>query len=101
MELQQKMYKLVEEWKLSTKTKSEFSVQENITYHSFNYWIKKYNKSQNTSINNNTSDEKSLSFFSIPESENKTKKQLTGKSFSNQSKCMEIELRNGIKITIY
>ena len=101
MELEQKMYKLVEEWKLSSKTKSEFSVQKNITYHSFNYWIKKYNKSQNTSNNTNTIDDKSLSFFSLSESVNKPKKQLTGKPLSNQSKCMEIELRNGVKITIY
>ena len=42
MDLQQKMFKLVEDWKLSNLTKGEFSSQHKVTYHSFNYWIKKY-----------------------------------------------------------
>ncbi|MBK9355555.1 MAG: hypothetical protein IPN09_16775 [Bacteroidetes bacterium] len=73
------MFKLVEDWKLSTLTKSEFSTLNNITYHSFNYWIKKYYKIQGTPMTATTSDDASLSFFNIPKAINPSKKQTSEK----------------------
>ena len=101
MELQQKMFKLVEEWKLSNLTKGEFSTQQKVTYHSLNYWIKKYNKVQTTLESNSISDENTLSFFSLPESTKLSKSKIKNKAVNNLSKRMDIELGNGIKITIY
>lgn len=101
MELQQKMFKLVEQWKLSNSTKGEFSVRHNVSYHSLNYWIKKYNKLHPTSRFESSSEENSLSFFSLPESTSRPKEQLKNKTVNNLSKRLEIELGNEIKITIY
>ncbi len=101
MEFQRKMFKLVEDWKTTPLTKSEFSTLHNITYHSFNYWIKKYNKIHGTSMTNSTCDDASLSFFNIPKSINPSKKQSSEKPVDKHSKRIEIVLDDGVKITIY
>jgi hypothetical protein len=101
MELQQKMFKLVEEWRSSSLSKIEFSDYHNVTYHSLNYWIKKYNKSQIASRVDGDFEESSLSFFSLPESTSKPNDKVRVKNVSHPIKRMEIELGGGIKITIY
>ena len=101
MELQEKMFKLIEEWKLSNLTKGEFSKQQNVTYHSLNYWIKKYNKVQTSLGFDSISEENTLSFFSLPESTSLSKSKIKNKAVNNLSKRMDIELGNGMKITIY
>lgn len=42
--MQEKMYALVEQWKLSGLSKKMFSRQKGITYYSFLYWSQKYAK---------------------------------------------------------
>ena len=51
---------LVEEWKSSNLTKGDFAVSKSVTYHSFNYWIQKYN-------NEHSRNESEVSFFSLTE----------------------------------
>jgi hypothetical protein len=92
MEQQIQMYALVEEWKSSNLTKGDFAASKSVTYHSFNYWIKKYNKEH-------TRNESEVSFFTVPEKVNEIKKVSSLKSVDR--KMMSIELPNGIKITIY
>ncbi|WP_394760145.1 IS66 family insertion sequence element accessory protein TnpA [Flavobacterium sp.] len=94
MEQQIQMYSFVEEWKSSNLTKGDFAAQKSLRYHSFNYWIKKYNKDR--SLEDLQSD---VSFFSAPERIGESKKVSTLKSLDR--KAMFIELPNGIKITIY
>jgi len=99
MELQQKMFKIVEKWNTSNLSKGEFLFQEKVTYHSLNYWIKKYNKLQNESrvVNN----EAALSFFELPATDCSTKKLIKEKTEKVLPKRMEIEFGNGTKVTIY
>lgn len=101
MDLQQKMFKLVEDWKLSNLTKGEFSNQHKVTYHSFNYWIKKYYRKNKIVKQEVDISENDVSFFSLPDSSQTFKKRSLEKPKSNVSKRCEIELGNGIKITIY
>ena len=101
MELQQKMFKLVEEWKSSNLSKNEFSNQHNVSYHSLNYWIKKYNKFHAPLNLESSSEENSLSFFNLPQSTSKSKDKVKTKNVSELTKRLEIELGSGIKITIY
>lgn len=94
MEQQILMYSLVEEWKSSNLTKGDFAAQKSLRYHSFNYWIKKYNKEYSVEESKSK-----VSFFSIPEKIHEIKKVPSLKSVDR--KTMSIELPNGIKITIY
>ncbi len=94
MEQQIQMYALVEEWKSSNLTKGDFAAQKSLRYHSFNYWIKKYNKEY--SLEESKSE---VSFFSVPEKVSEIKKAPCLKSVDR--KTMSIELPHGIKITIY
>jgi len=88
------MYSLVEEWKQSDLTKAEFSALKSLSYHQFNYWLKKYNKEIDTE-----QPKPEVSFFSIPENTNKEKKQSVSKF--TDCKTMQIDLPGGIIITIY
>jgi hypothetical protein len=92
MEQQIQMYALVEEWKSSNLTKGDFAVSKSVTYHSFNYWIQKYNKEHSR-------DKSEISFFSAADKVDEIKKAPSLKSVGQ--KTMSIELPNGIKITIY
>jgi hypothetical protein len=44
MNQQEQMCFLIEEWKQSDLTKAEFSALKSLSYHQFNYRVKKYNK---------------------------------------------------------
>ena len=119
MDRKNQMYSLVEEWKLSGMTKGEFTASKSITYHGFNYWLKKHK--QERSI------QEPVSFFSVAQntiatpkkkdlSPNKMKVEVpnnlgqsTELSLKNKtfglSKALQkticIELPNGIKISVY
>lgn len=94
MEQQIQMYAFVEEWKSSNLTKGDFAAQKSLRYHSFNYWIKKYNKEYS-----HEESKSEVSFFSVPKKTNESKKVPSLKSLERKTMC--IELPNGIKITIY
>ena len=94
MNQQEQMYFLVEEWKQSDLTKAEFSALKSLSYHQFNYWLKKFNKD-----NNRERSKPEVSFFSASENPKKDKKQLAPKL--TDRKTMRIELPGGITITIY
>ena len=68
------MYSLVEQWKQSDLTKAAFSALKSLSYHQFNYWLKKYNKEIDTE-----QVKPEVSFFSVPENPYKEKKQSVSK----------------------
>lgn len=88
------MYCLVEEWKQSDLTKAEFSALKSLSYHQFNYWLKKHNKEIHTEH-----PKAEVSFFSASDNLKKEKKQSAPKL--TDRKTMRIELPGGIIITIY
>ena len=88
------MYSLVEEWKQSDLTKAAFSALKSLSYHQFNYWLKKYNKEIDTE-----QPKPEVSFFSVAENPSKEKKQSAPKL--TDRKTMRIDLPGGITITIY
>jgi len=94
MDKQNHMYSLVEEWKSSTMTKGEFLASKSVTYHSFNYWVRKYN--QEYSPKESKSE---VSFFSVPDKIIENKKEFQTKR--TDCKAILIELSNGVKISIY
>lgn len=94
MNQQEQMYSLVEEWKQSDLTKAEFSALKSLSYHQFNYWLKKYNKQVDS-----RQPKPEVSFFSAGENPKKVKKQSAPKL--TDRKTMRIELPGGITITIY
>lgn len=119
MDRKNQMYSLVEEWKLSGMTKGEFTASKSISYHGFNYWLKKHKQERSV--------QGSVSFFSVTQnsvetsgkkdlSPNKMKLEVAdnlGQSTelskrnktSGLSKPLReticIELPNGIKISVY
>lgn len=74
MNQQSYMYSLVEEWKQSDLTKAEFSALKSMSYHQFNYWLKKHNKE-----NSSEQPKSEVSFFSVAEHSNKEKKTVSFK----------------------
>lgn len=94
MDQQNHMYSLVEEWKISTLTKGEFSASISVTYHSFNYWVQKYNREY--ALKELDSE---VSFFSVPDKISENKKRFQTKTVD--PKTILIELPNGVKISIY
>jgi hypothetical protein len=94
MDKQNHMYLLVEEWKSSTMTKGEFSATKSVTYHSFNYWVQKYNQEYTPKELNSE-----VSFFSVPDKIGENKKEFQTKR--TDCKAVLIELPNGVKISIY
>ena len=42
---QKEMFAMVESWHNSNLTKQQFAKEHNLSYHKLNYWIRKYNKS--------------------------------------------------------
>ena len=94
MKQQTQMYSLVEEWKQSDLTKAEFTASKSMSYHQFNYWLKKYNKEYGNEL-----PKADVSFFAVPENPIGEKKVSTGKSADR--KTMRIDLPGGISITIF
>jgi hypothetical protein len=94
MEQQSQMYSLVEEWKQSGLTKAEFTAQKSLSYHQFNYWLKKYNKEFSSEAA-----KPEVTFFSVSENPPKEKKQSVPKTVHR--KTMRIDLPGGITITIF
>lgn len=94
MDQQAHMYSLVQEWQKSGMTKVEFTRQKAVGYHSFNYWINKYNKHHGSDTNNSK-----LNFFTVAESKISSDKKSNPKKESAKTIC--IELPSGIKISIY
>lgn len=91
---QSHMYSLVEQWKQSDLTKAAFSASKSLSYHQFNYWLKKYKKEIDSE-----QPESDVSFFSVAENPGKEKKQSAPKM--TERKTMRIDLPGGITITIY
>ena len=52
MDQQAQMYSLVQEWKESGLSKGKFTSQKLVSYHRFNYWLKKYNKHHSAETDN-------------------------------------------------
>jgi hypothetical protein len=71
-----------------------FSALKSLSYHQFNYWLKKYNKKIDPE-----QAKPEVSFFSVAEHPNKEKKQSVSKL--TDRKTMQINLSGGITITIY
>ena len=94
MNQQEQMYFLVEEWKQSDLTKAEFTALKSLSYHQFNYWLKKYNKEMDPG-----QPKPEVSFFSAINNPKKEQKQSAPKLADR--KTMQIELPGGITITIY
>ncbi len=44
-----RMQKLIEQWQQSGKSQKAFTTDNNINYHTFRYWIEKFNSQENTS----------------------------------------------------
>lgn len=94
MDKQTYMYSLVEQWKESGLTKGEFTKQQSVSYHSFNHWLKKYNKQHSIAL-----DKPEFTFFTAPENKISAIKKSSLKKELKTALC--IELPNGIKISIY
>jgi hypothetical protein len=93
-EQQSRMFALVQEWKQSDLTKSAFTTLKSLSYHQFNYWLKKYNKEHDSEESKSE-----VSFFTIPENSIKPKRQEVQKYADR--KAMRIDLPGGISITVY
>jgi len=65
-----------------------------VTYHSFNYWVQKYNQEYTPKESGSE-----VSFFSVPDKIGETKKEFQTKR--TDCKAVLIELPNGVKISIY
>lgn len=94
MNQQTHMYSLVEQWKQSDLSKAAFSASKSLSYHQFNYWLKKYEKEIDSE-----QPKPDVSFFSVAENPIKEKKQPAPKL--TDRKTMQIDLPGGITITIY
>ncbi|HZJ35812.1 MAG TPA: hypothetical protein VFD29_04230 [Gillisia sp.] len=94
MDQQTQMYSLVQEWKESGLTKGKFISQKSVSYHRFNYWLKKYNKHHSSDTDN-----AALTFFSVGGSKVPSDKKSNPKKEPPKTLC--IELPGGIKISIY
>ena len=94
MTQKEQMYLLVKEWKQSTLTKANFASIKSLSYHQFNYWLKKYNKE-----NDQPDSTAEVSFFSVAQDPVKEKAEPLRKS--TDQKHLRIDLPNGIIITIY
>ncbi len=93
MDQQSQMYALVQEWKESGLTKGKFISQKPVTYHRFNYWVRKYKK------HTSDTDDAALTFFSAGDSKVSSDKKKNQKKEPPKTLC--IELPGGIKISIY
>lgn len=91
---QSHMYSLVEQWKQSNLTKAAFSASKSLSYHQFNYWLKKYKKETDSE-----QPKPEVSFFSASDNLKKEKKPSAPKL--TDRKTMRIDLPGGITITIY
>ena len=40
------MFNLVEKWRNSGKSQKQFSSENNVKFHAFNYWVQKYHQSK-------------------------------------------------------
>ena len=40
------MFNLVERWQKSGKSQKQFSSENNISFHAFNYWVQRYKRSK-------------------------------------------------------
>ncbi|MDP3359645.1 MAG: hypothetical protein Q8S41_09890 [Lutibacter sp.] len=94
MDQQAQMYSLVQEWRESGLAKGKFTSQKSVSYHRFNYWLKKYDKHHGPDTDN-----AALTFFSVADSKVSSDKKSTPKKESPKTLC--IELPGGIKISIY
>ena len=94
MTQKEQMYLLVKEWKQSTLTKANFASIKSLSYHQFNYWLKKYNKE-----NDQPDSTAEVSFFSVAQDAVREKAEPLRKS--TDQKRLKIDLPNGITITIY
>lgn len=94
MNQQEQMYLLVEQWRQSDLTKANFTASKSLSYHQFNYWLKKFNK-QEQRLDSNSE----VSFFSVAQTPTKEKTQPMRKS--TDQKSLRIDLPSGITITIY
>jgi len=94
MDQQAQMYSLVQEWMESGLTKGKFINQKPVTYHRFNYWVRKYKKHHTPDTDN-----AALTFFSVGDSKVPTDKKKNQKKEPTKTLC--IELPGGIKISIY
>ena len=81
------MYKEVQLWKSSGKSKGDFILDKEYSKAKFEYWISKYNKEQDISPKS--------SFKEIP-----ITKPIATPAVKNE-KLIELDLPSGIKITVY
>ena len=77
------MFDLVERWEKSGKSQKKFSSENNVKFHAFGYWVKKYKQS-------NSANPGFASVTLTPEAE----------PFRSNPK-IEIELSGGIIVRIY
>lgn len=94
MDQQAQMYSLVQEWMESGLTKGKFISQKPVTYHRFNYWVRKYKKHHTPDT-----EDAALTFFSVGDSKVPSDKKKDQKKEPPKTLC--IELPGGIKISIY
>ena len=87
MAVKDKMYKEVQLWKSSGKSKADFILDKEYSKAKFEYWISKYNKEQVISTKSN--------FKEIP-----ITKPIATPAVKNE-KLVEFDLPSGVKITVY
>jgi len=87
MAVKDKMYKEVQLWKSSGKSKADFILDKEYSKAKFEYWISKYNKEQVISTKSNFKEIPITESVAVPE--------------VNHQKTLQIDLPSGIKITVY
>lgn len=87
MAVKDKMYKEVQLWKSSGKSKADFILDKEYSKAKFEYWINRYNKEKVKSTKSNFKEIPSKSSVIVPE--------------IKHEKTLQIDLPSGIKITVY
>ena len=87
MAVKDKMYKEVQLWKSSGKSKADFILDKEYSKAKFEYWINKYNNEQVISTKSNFKEIPITEAVAVPE--------------VNHPKTLQIDLPSGIKITVY
>lgn len=77
------MYKHIQNWKRSGLSKSKFCQENSLSYHGFNYWLRKFNSDNPTTISENN-------FLILHPEEGK----------DNSGKFLEIHFPSGVKMVL-
>lgn len=90
MTRQEKMFEIIEEWKMSDLMRADFLKKKHLSRTKFGYWLGKYNKLNGKNVILKKMVEPEFKEMAVIDVEEK-----------KQQKIIELTLTSGIQITIY